>query len=72
MRSDEIDRAEWESPDNWWGGAFGVYVSRRDSRVWVPKRSPALGGTLNFGRPASWLWLAALLAIPALVLWAVF
>ena len=38
------------------------YVAPRDPRVLVPKRfMPAMGWTLNFARPASWLVLLALL-----------
>jgi uncharacterized membrane protein len=67
MTQDEINRAEWENPANWSGGLLGVYFSKRDSRVWVPKRNPAMGWTLNFANPRSTLWLAGLIAGPALI-----
>jgi uncharacterized membrane protein len=67
MTQDDVNRAEWEDPENWWGGRLGLYASRRDTRAWVPKRTPALGWTVNFGRPSGWLWLAALLVGPPLI-----
>ena len=31
------DLAEWNNPENWYGfGLWKVYLSRRDSRIWVP------------------------------------
>jgi uncharacterized membrane protein len=66
---DEVNRAEWQSTDNWWGGPLGLYASRRDTRVWVPRRIPGLLPTLNLARPAAWLWVAVILGGPALLLW---
>lgn len=63
----EHDEAEWHRPENWRGGILGIYVAPRDSRVWVPKRLPGLGWTLNFARRASWLWLAVLLGLPVAI-----
>ena len=68
MAQDEINEAEWRSPDNWWGGSLGVYHSARDNRVWVPKPVPGMGWTLNFGRRASWLWLVAILVVPVVLI----
>lgn len=62
----ETEEREWEDPRNWRGGLLGIYVAPRDPRVWVPKRRPGFGWTLNFAHRASWGWLLALLA-PALV-----
>lgn len=42
------------------------YADRNDPAVLVPKRF-GVGYTLNFGRPASWLILAALVAVPTLL-----
>ena len=51
----EINQAEWENPANWRWGIF--YVSERDTRVWVPKRSMLgrnrSGGTFNMAKPAA-------------------
>ena len=53
--------AEWRNPLNW-RGVF--YVAPRDPRLWVPKRPPGIGWTLNFARRASWLVLVLLLGVP--------
>ncbi len=65
-----IDENEWANPDNWTGpGWLSVYFSKRDSRVWVPKRAPGLGWTINLGRPGGVAWLlAVILGLPLLVL----
>jgi uncharacterized membrane protein len=67
MTQDEINRAEWENPERWSDAIVGVYFSKRDSRVWVPKRRPGFGWTLNLGRPAAAWWLVALLALPPMI-----
>ena len=70
MRPDEQNRREWERPENWRGGWLGIYVAPRDTRVWVPKRVPGLGWTLNFAHRRSWLWLGGLIGVPAaLAVW---
>ena len=58
MVQSEINEAEWRNPDNWSGG---FYFSKRDSRTWVPKQTPALGWTLNIGNPAGAAWMMGLL-----------
>ena len=68
MSQAEINDAEWGNPDNWYAGWLFIYVSPRDTRVWVRKRIPALGWTLNMAHRGGWLWTAALLAIPVLIL----
>ena len=62
MTRDEVNRAEWENPANWSDTVAGVYFSKRDTRVWVPKRVPAWGWTINLGHPAGAWWLVGLLA----------
>lgn len=53
MDQDRINQAEWENPDNWSGPRWlGVYCSRTDTRVVVPKRIPVMGWTVNLGRKA--------------------
>jgi uncharacterized membrane protein len=66
MRQTELDDAEWENPDNWHAG---LYFSRRDSRSFVPKRNPVLGATINFARPAGYVFLLCILAFVVLVAW---
>ena len=62
-RQEEVNDSEWSNPANWRTGF--LYFSRRDDRVWVPKRIPGSGDTLNLGRP---LGLGIVLAIFALIL----
>jgi uncharacterized membrane protein len=66
MTKDDLNQAEWRNPANWSGGLLGVYSSPVDTRVWVPKRTPALGWTLNFAHSASRWWLLGLIAVPLL------
>jgi uncharacterized membrane protein len=67
MEQERINQREWENPANWSDSIVGVYFSKRDSRVWVPKRVPAFGWTLNLARPAGAWWLVGLLALPWLL-----
>lgn len=63
---------EWRNPDNWSRpGLFGIYFSKKDTRVWVPKSLPVLGWTINFGHRNAVFWMGALLLIPALVVVAI-
>jgi uncharacterized membrane protein len=67
MTEAEISRAEWDNPENWSDSVVGIYFSKRDRRVWVPKRRPGVGWTLNLAQPAGAWWLVGLLAgIPLL------
>ena len=65
-----INDHEWRRDENWsWGG----YSSASDSRVWVPKRNPVMGWTVNLAHTAGRIWLLAILGLPllivALVVW---
>ncbi len=51
---DQINEMEWLNPNNWSGG---IYFSKYDSRVWVPKQRPWMGSTVNVGHPAGARWL---------------
>jgi uncharacterized membrane protein len=66
MSQVEIDDAEWENPANWHAG---FYFSRRDSRSFVPKRRQAIGATVNFARPAGYLYLLGILGFVVLMYW---
>ncbi len=62
-----INEAEWRSPNNWsfrWR-VPNIYFSKRDSRVFVPKRIPGFGWTLNLGH---WQGPVSLLGIILLIL----
>jgi uncharacterized membrane protein len=54
-------QAEWENSANW---RWGHYIAPRDPRVWVRKRNPQYGWTLNLAHRRSWMWLAVLLGVP--------
>lgn len=64
MTQDEVNRAEWDNPENWSDNLVGVYFSKRDKRVWVPKRRPGFGWTLNLGNRRGAWWLVGLLVVP--------
>lgn len=60
MAPDETNQKEWDNPQNWSDRWIGLYFSKRDSRLWVPKRNPRLGWTLNLAHPAGAVWLFGL------------
>lgn len=65
MQQEEINQREWHNPDNW---SAGLYFSKRDSRIIVPKSNPAMGFTLNLGTRAGAVWMIALMVgIPLLI-----
>jgi uncharacterized membrane protein len=70
MEQKELNQAEWKNPENWSGPKWlSVYFSKKDTRTWVPKQIPAMGGTLNLGKTAGVLWLVAfLVGLPLLVI----
>ena len=71
MNQNEINRAEWENPENWTAGSkwLSVYFSHRDSRTWVPKRPPWMGATINLAKPGGVAWLIGfILGFPFLIL----
>jgi len=70
MNQDEINRQEWQNPENWSGPKWmSLYFSKRDSRAWVPKQIPKMGWTINLGNPAGPFWLVGfLVGIPVLII----
>ncbi|MEO8001326.1 MAG: DUF5808 domain-containing protein [Arenimonas sp.] len=63
-----FNKNQWNNPDNWSRmGMFGVYFSKADHRLFVPKATPAFGWTLNFGHRHAVLWLAVLVTLPVLL-----
>lgn len=60
MSQTQINEQEWNRSENWNGRLIpALYFSSRDSRLWVPKRLPYLGWTINFAHPnAIWVLLA--------------
>lgn len=56
--------------DSLWRAGI-IYVNRNDGRILVPKRF-GVGYTFNFGHPASWIVLIAILGVPLVILTATF
>jgi uncharacterized membrane protein len=51
MEQKQINRLEWENPDNWGGPRWiSVYFSKRDSRTFVQTQIPIMGWTLNLAK----------------------
>ena len=64
MDQEVLNRKEWNNPGNWHMGVLAVYGSKLDSRLFVPKGSPAFGWTFNFGHRYIVLVLALLIMSP--------
>lgn len=63
MTQQDINQAEWSNPLNWSGPKLlGLYSSKSDTRVWVPKRTPALGWTINVGHGSGKALLVVIIA----------
>ncbi len=71
MTQNEINDAEWRNPDNWSDRIIGIYFSKRDTRIWVPKRIPAMGWTLNLAHPAGAWWFVGVMVAVILLITAV-
>ena len=51
MDQKEINKVEWENPENWGGPRWiSIYFSKKDSRTWVPGQIPLMGWTLNLAK----------------------
>jgi uncharacterized membrane protein len=64
----DLDDDEWENDENWHAGWLGIYYAPRDPRVWVPKRPPRFGWTVNFARRVSWVWLVGVVTVPVAII----
>ncbi len=58
---------EWSDPKNWSHGLAGIYFAKGDPRLWVAKRNPAMGWTLNMAHPKAGLWLFGIILFSALL-----
>lgn len=69
MSQDHENNKEWANPDNWSGPRWmGVYFSKRDTRLWVPKKIPTLGWTINLGHEQGAYWLLGfLVGVPLII-----
>ncbi|MCU0360615.1 MAG: hypothetical protein MUF75_07850 [Bacteroidia bacterium] len=66
MQTPEQNDAFHKDPNNWKWGLF--YYNPLDERLFLPKKNPMMGITLNFAKPeAFWLTLL-LLSIPTVLL----
>jgi len=68
MTQDDIYREEWANPANWGNGPWGLYFSKRDGRLWVPKRAVGTGWTTNFGHRRASLCLLGMVFFPTLLM----
>ena len=63
VSQDQINEQEWADPKNW-RARFCIYSSKADTRIWVPKRNPRMGLTLNFAHRGAWWSLLGLSIVP--------
>ncbi len=63
MTNDETNQREWNDLKNW---SCGIYRSRTDTRMMVPKRW-GFGWTVNFGNRNGVILFVALLALPLVI-----
>ena len=68
MGQDDINREEQANPANWGDGPWGFYFSKRDSRLWVPKRGEPTSWTFNFGHRNAAPWLMVFMLFQALMM----
>ena len=69
MNQNDINEMEWRNPANWtWRGPLGVYGSRRDTRLVVPKAARWMGWTLNTAHPGIYRVLAVIALVPLVFL----
>lgn len=65
MKQNNQEEFWHKDPRNWKWGLF--YINPDDPRIFVPKRVPIMGVTLNFAHAKAWLALLLLLS-PAMLL----
>jgi uncharacterized membrane protein len=68
MTNEDTNQSEWSDAKNW---PRGIYRSRIDSRMIVPKRR-GFGVTINFGNRIAVFLFLAFLALPLVILLAVY
>lgn len=68
MDQASINEQEWANPENWSDDAVCLYFSKRDSRVWVPKRERELGWTFNLAHGRGALAFVSVMLAPAAVM----
>lgn len=61
---DAINEEEWNNLKNWIGPDLcALYLSKKDCRIWVPKKIPSHGWTINVGSPAGIVQLVLLVIV---------
>jgi uncharacterized membrane protein len=69
MSTNQINIHEWNNGNNWSRmGLFGIYFSKTDTRLWVPKATPVFGWTLNFGHRFALPSLLAVITLPIMAI----
>jgi len=61
----EIFDSMRRNPRSWKSLFF--YMNGNDSRLFVPKRNPSMGWTLNFANPYSYVVLLVIIMIPIII-----
>jgi uncharacterized membrane protein len=68
MNTKTTNITEWNSAHNWSRmGLFGVYFSKSDTRLLVPKATPMFGWTINFGHRYAVVALMAMVTLPVVL-----
>ena len=63
MNQNQINQEVWSNRENW---SHFCYKSRKDSRMFVPKRW-GFGWTVNFGNPKGVAMFVAMIAVSVLI-----
>jgi uncharacterized membrane protein len=58
--------AIWSDPAHWAEGKYGCYFAKEDPRLWVSRRKPGKGRTLNMAHPKAGLRILASMLFCAL------
>lgn len=62
MQSEEERNKQWNrDPGNWIWGIF--YFNKNDKRLFLPKRNPSFGITVNFANPWAYLFMAGIILL---------
>lgn len=58
--------ALWRDPAHWSDGLLSYYFAKADPRLWMPKRNPAMGRTINMAHPHAGWWMIGTVLFAAL------
>lgn len=68
MNQQAINDQEWQNPERW-KNLF--YSSSKDSRLWVPKKNPTMGWTVNLGHKYGKIVLISSMAVPIILMFGI-